>query len=253
VAFASDATNFDPVDENGATDIFVRDRQVGPNQTTRISLNQTNNEANGSSDHPAISASGRYISFASSATNLVVPDENGSADIYLRDYRRAIYESFAIKVNHAPVLDASKSPTLNSVRQNSDLPVGQVGTLISQLITNTGTLKNVSDADANSLRGIAITAANTTNGAWYYSTNNGFKWVELGSVSNTSARLLAADAGTRLYFKPKAGFTGSISSAITFRAWDRTRGSNGSLASTATSGGYSPFSSATDTASIDVT
>ena len=46
-----------------------------------------------------------------------------------------------------------------------------------------------------------------------------------GQLLVTSA--LAADA--RLYFQPSADFNGTISDAITFRAWDQTSGTNGGI------------------------
>src|SRR5690606_13520277 len=54
------------------------------------------------------------------------------------------------------------------------------------------------------------------------------------------------------YFQPSANVNGTISDAITFRAWDATSGTNGGTASTAVNGGTSAFSSTTDTASITV-
>ncbi|MCA9049689.1 MAG: DUF4347 domain-containing protein, partial [Planctomycetaceae bacterium] len=140
------------------------------------------------------------------------------------------------ELNTAPVLDNTKSPALASVNQNSGAPSGAVGTLISGLVdlaTPSGQVDNVTDT-AGSYTGIAVTAANTTNGTWWYSINNGSTWAALGAVSSTSARLLAADSQTRIYFQPNAGFSGTIASAITFRAWDRTSGANGSLVSPVT-------------------
>ena len=58
---------------------------------------------------------------------------------------------------------------------------------------------------------------------------------------------------TRLYFKPNTNFKGLLATAITFRAWDRTSGTNGNLADTSTNGGATAFSSLTDTASLSVT
>ena len=55
--------------------------------------------------------------------------------------------------------------------------------------------------------GIAITAAYVANGSWYYSLNNGTSWNPMGIPSNTLSRLLAADAGTRVYFQPSPGFS----------------------------------------------
>ncbi len=104
--------------------------------------------------------------------------------------------------------------------------------------------------DSGALLGIAVTAADTANGSWYYSTNNGTNWNALGAVASNNARLLAADANTRLYFQPNANYHGTLATAITFRAWDRTSGTGGALADTTSNGGSTAFSTATDTASL---
>ena len=75
-------------------------------------------------------------------------------------------------------------------------------------------------------------------------------WNALGAVASNNARLLAADANTRLYFQPNANYHGTLATAITFRAWDQTSGSNGTLADTTSNGGTTAFSTATDTASL---
>ena len=113
-------------------------------------------------------------------------------------------------------------------------------------------MDNVTDVDSGALLGIAVTAADTANGAWWYSTDNGASWNALGAVASNNARLLAADANTRLYFQPNADYHGTLASAITFRAWDQTNGSNGMLADTNSNGGTTAFSTATDTASVTV-
>ncbi len=51
----------------------------------RVSLTSTGAEANGESLFPDVSAEGRYIVFASAATDLVPNDTNGSWDVFLRD------------------------------------------------------------------------------------------------------------------------------------------------------------------------
>lgn len=84
VAFMSYATDLDPRDTNGRTDIFVRDRVSG--QTDLVSLNVTGTASgNGSSDHPLISADGRYVVFESRASDLVAADTNGQSDIFVHD------------------------------------------------------------------------------------------------------------------------------------------------------------------------
>ncbi|MHB0960277.1 MAG: cadherin domain-containing protein, partial [Pirellulaceae bacterium] len=132
----------------------------------------------------------------------------------------------------APLLDNSKSPALAAENEDAGAPSGAVGTLVSSLVdfaAPAGQVDNVTDADIGALLGIAVTAADTTNGTWYYSTNNGTNWNALGAVASNNARLLAADANTRLYFQPNANYSGTLSNAITFHAWDQTSGTNGGM------------------------
>nr|WP_322710474.1 DUF4347 domain-containing protein [Nostoc sp. ChiSLP03a]MDZ8211571.1 DUF4347 domain-containing protein [Nostoc sp. ChiSLP03a] len=150
--------------------------------------------------------------------------------------------------NTAPILTDS-IVTLNSINEDSDAPSGAVGTLVSSLVNLGG---NVSDPNSGAVTGIAITTANTINGSWWYSTNNGQNWYNLGTVSNSSARLLAADTNTRVYFRPSSNFNGIINNGITFRAWDQTSGTNGGLGNTSTNGGSTAFSSTSDTAAITI-
>lgn len=160
------------------------------------------------------------------------------------------------ELNIAPVLDASRSPALSAVMEDAGAPVGAVGTRVSQLVdfaTPAGQVDNVTDANTAPQLGIAVTAADTTNGAWWYSIDDGANWLALGSPTAGAARLLAADAGTRLQYEPFADTHGTLATAITFRAWDRTSGSNGGTADTTTNGGSTAFSTGTDTASLVVT
>ena len=145
------------------------------------------------------------------------------------------------------------APTLNTQNEDCGTPVGAVGTLVTTLVDyagESGTLNNVLDPDGITSLGIAVVAADTANGTWFYSTDNGVTWSGLGSVSAANSRLLAADANTRIYFQPVANFNGTLNNAITFRAWDRSSGANGGLANTSTSGGTTAFSIATDSASL---
>jgi hypothetical protein len=54
-------------------------------QITRVSISTAGVEANGPSGPPSVSADGRYVVFASTATNLVAGDTNGVSDVFLRD------------------------------------------------------------------------------------------------------------------------------------------------------------------------
>jgi Tol biopolymer transport system component len=84
VAFHSDASNLVPGDTNRAFDIFVRDRST--RKTRRISVGPAGAQANAESlGAPVISGNGRYVAFASLATNLVAGDANDITDIFVRD------------------------------------------------------------------------------------------------------------------------------------------------------------------------
>ena len=147
-------------------------------------------------------------------------------------------------LNDAPVL-ADTALSL-AATEDSAIPSGVVGSLVSTLIGG------ITDPDGGSVaQGIAITSANTANGSFYYSTNNGSNWTIFPTVSNTAALLLAGDANTRIYFRSTtANYNGTRTSLLTIRAWDTTSGTNGGSANTSTTGGSTAFSIATDV--IDV-
>jgi VCBS repeat-containing protein len=149
-------------------------------------------------------------------------------------------------VNDAPVL-SDTNLALTAENEDAPAPGGTVGTLVSSLVSAT----NVSDPDTSPAYGIAITAV-TGGGTWWYSINDGTNWTSFSPPSAGAAQLVAATNG-RIYYQPAPNVNGTLSSAITFRAWDTTSGTNGLTADTTTNGGATPYSSATDTASIDVT
>jgi len=89
VAFMSEASNLVPGDTNGARDVFVRDRLTGV--TSRVSVSSSGTQAIGHSglNGMSISASGRYVTFTSTAMNLVTGDRNLSNDVFVHDRHQA--------------------------------------------------------------------------------------------------------------------------------------------------------------------
>ena len=83
VAFTSKASNLVPGDTNGVEDVFVRDRQLGT--TERVSVHSSGAQSDGHSGGAWLSAGGRFVSFASSATNLVDDDTNLVRDVFVHD------------------------------------------------------------------------------------------------------------------------------------------------------------------------
>src|SRR5437773_6921896 len=94
VAFQSDATNLVAGDTNGATDVFVHDRQTG--MTERVSVASDGTQANNVSSYPALSADGRFVAFQSDATNLVAGDTTGATDVFVHDRQTGTTERVSV-------------------------------------------------------------------------------------------------------------------------------------------------------------
>ncbi len=87
VAFGSVASNLVAGDTNGVADVFVHDRQTGT--TSRVSVDSGGTQGNGHSpqgdggfEPPAIAGDGSVVAFASSASNFVAGDTNGTWDVF---------------------------------------------------------------------------------------------------------------------------------------------------------------------------
>ena len=177
-----------------------------------------------SSDTPNTTVRDVTISVMDSTTNATTTAAVANIDV--------------VATNDSPLLNGVPV-TLNHATEDTGAPVGAVGTLVSAL-TGSG---NVTDPDGANAHdgtppgaiGVAITAANTTVGTWWYSTDNGASWTEFAgngmtAVSEANALHLVADGNTRVYFDPTPDWNGSVPNALTFRAWDQFDGAaNGSL------------------------
>lgn len=123
--------------------------------------------------------------------------------------------------NTAPVLNSAITPQLTSI--DEDTP-NSPGVLVSDLLFGA-----VTDPDQNALQGMAIIGASSGGGDWQY-TLNGSTWLDLGSPSETEARLLPSNGLSRLRFVPDPNFSGELT--ISYRAWDQTQGFAGSTLDT---------------------
>lgn len=83
VSFRSDAHNLVPGDSNILRDIFVRDLAAA--RTTRVSVDSTGAESDGTCQSSALSADGRFVAFSSDATNLVTKAPNDYTDVFVHD------------------------------------------------------------------------------------------------------------------------------------------------------------------------
>ncbi len=151
-------------------------------------------------------------------------------------------------VNDAPVLDNTGTMTLSEIDEDN---TSNAGNTVGQIIASSSANKSnaITDIDSGASEGLAITAIDTTKGAWQYKIGTG-AWTTLSSAADNSALLLAATDSIR--FVPAQDYSGTVANGITFRAWDTTGGAAGSTADTTTNGGVTAFSTATETASITI-
>lgn len=115
VAFSSSASDLVGGDSGLHDDVFVRDLLT--RTTTRVSVGLGGAEADGDSVSPAISADGRYVAFASTASNLIAGDSNGASDVFVfdrltRTTKRASVSNAGVQGNlgsYAPAIDGDGS------------------------------------------------------------------------------------------------------------------------------------------------
>lgn len=111
VVFVSSAFNLIPDDFNGANDIFLRDLAAGT--TTRVSASVSGFDADFSSFFPAISGDGRFVAFASNATNLVPDDSNQVSDVFLRELATSTTSRVSVATNGTQGDGASNVPSIS--------------------------------------------------------------------------------------------------------------------------------------------
>jgi hypothetical protein len=115
IAFYSHTATLTTGDNNGFWDIFLYDKNEP--KLKRISLTSTGGERNQGNESanrivwPSISGNGRYITYTTTASNMVPGDTNSFQDVYVYD------------VLTGTTVIASRSATEKS--GNSDSPIGQ--------------------------------------------------------------------------------------------------------------------------------
>jgi Tol biopolymer transport system component len=112
VVFRSGATNLVGGDTNGQVDVFVHNRAAGT--TRRVNIPRDGGQTNGLTARPSISGNGRYVAFASLASNLVPNDRNGDWDVFLRDRRAGTTIMVSRTAGGRPANSCSKVPRLSA-------------------------------------------------------------------------------------------------------------------------------------------
>lgn len=112
IAFESAATNLVPADTNGRYDVFIRDCQAAT--TTRVSLGSGGVGGDDQSYLPVISPDGRFVAFASVASNLVAGQVNGTQNIYLRDLGLGVTTLVSVNLAGLPSGSTNYDPSISA-------------------------------------------------------------------------------------------------------------------------------------------
>jgi Tol biopolymer transport system component len=113
VAFTSNANNLVKGDTNGDSDVFVRN--LVTDTTTRVSVaNDGSQLTTGNSGQPSLSEDGRYVAFASDASDVVANDTNGSRDVFVRDTVGGTTQRVSVSSSSAQASGPSDSPSISA-------------------------------------------------------------------------------------------------------------------------------------------
>jgi Tol biopolymer transport system component len=164
VAFSSDAANLGPADANGVRDVYLHDRQTG--DTILVSHNLANSGAgNGRSAEPSISQDGNFVSFSSTATDLVAGQPvNGETDIF-------IWERATGTIRLASVSAGGNTPSQFSAEPNTNgdgnfvayTSSSNAGSMVTGAVDNNG-VRDVFlwNATSNTNQLVSVTSGGTS-------------------------------------------------------------------------------------------
>ncbi len=111
VAFHSTATNLVPDDTNGWADVFVVERATG--DVERVSVSDTDQQADRESFDAAICADGRFVAFLSWAA-LTADDNNWTSDIFVRDRLLGTTTRVSVASDGTEANDRSYAPAISA-------------------------------------------------------------------------------------------------------------------------------------------
>lgn len=112
VAFQSQASNLVSGDTNGTWDVFVLDQTTS--LIKRVSIASDDTQGNNGSFWPSISSDGRYVTFGSAASNLVLGDTNNITDIFVHDLQTGITNRISVDSSGNQSNGDSYSPKISA-------------------------------------------------------------------------------------------------------------------------------------------
>ena len=159
VAFVSSASDLVENDNNPLQDVFVRDTQN--NTTTLVSVDSAGvSTGNAPSGGLTMTPDGRFVVFASGATNLVsAADSNNTQDIFLRDL--TTHTTTLISINRQGSAAGSYNTSLSGISGRS--PISADGRYVS-FTSNATDLTEISYVNSSGTQGNDVFVRDTQTG-----------------------------------------------------------------------------------------
>jgi len=133
VVFDSQASNLVPGDTNGKDDVFRWDRKTKTLSVVSAKAGFPNQVSNGASRFPSISGDGRYVSFQSDASNLVLPLPAGR-QAGVNDLQVLIRDVWAKKSDYVSMRPNGSFP--NSFSERADISADGNTVVFESMATN---------------------------------------------------------------------------------------------------------------------
>lgn len=144
IVYSSDATNLVPDDLNGASDVFLHNRNTLETELVSVSSSGVQGNTNSFTRRPSISDDGRFVVFFSNSSNLVDDDTNQFSDIFIHDRQSGVTKLISRSPSGDPGNNDSGYPTISA-----DGQFVAYHSLASNLVA--GDTNNVSDVFLHNL------------------------------------------------------------------------------------------------------
>ena len=204
VAFTSLASTLVKGDTNRLADIFLRDRTTG--KTRRVSRSTSGAQANSYSNAPSLSANGRYVAFASFASNLIAGDTNQSFDVFVRDWWTGTTSRVSSAPDGSPADAGSAEPSISDygryvafTSSASNLVAGDTNNTFEVYVRDRqlGTTARVSvDSNGNQANGDSFHPAISANGRYIAFTSRASNLIAGGTSPGSKVFVHDRQTGT---------------------------------------------------------